>query len=289
MESHPSLSSQNSILDHGIDELELTSALTDLEVVDEFFAAALDFVYKFELISQNLIMVTIFLFGGSFGDAFVGSIRANYFVAIAFASWIIETVINYKIGVMDPVARLIQAAWARRLNLTPVLGVMYMNYFFVQFSLGGLSMITLERPTTWDELPSGNQAWTLHLICAMLVLKTFQYFLFFLLKAWTYIFRMVPCCDYLLMRGRYFVRSRPIRRFLKNNQIDRKAKGDDDEMCTICHAGLNKDSIVRMQCGHEYHQYCIGQWLFISTKCPLCKQDVDLSYIPEKKPLLHQV
>jgi len=284
MESHPSLSSQNSVLNHGIDELELTSALTDLEVVDEYFAAALDFVYKFELISQNLIMVLVFLGGGSFGDAFVGSIRANYFVAVAFASWIIETVISYKIGLMDPVARLIQAAWARRLNLTPALGVMYVNYFFVQFSLGGLSMTTLERSTTWNELSSEFQSWTLHLICAMLFLKTFQYFLFFLLKAWTYIFRLVPCCDYLLSK----LKARPIRRFLKNNLIDRKTKGDDDEMCTICHAGLNKDSIVRMQCGHEYHQYCIGKWLFISTKCPLCKQDVDLSYIPEKKPLLQQ-
>jgi len=33
----------------------------------------------------------------------------------------------------------------------------------------------------------------------------------------------------------------------------------------------NKEDIGTLQCGHEYHAYCIRRWLHEKNVCPICK------------------
>jgi len=274
-----SLTSQSSIISHGIEQMELGSALTDLHMIDDFFSSGLNFVYKFELVVQSVMIILAFFCSGSggFGESYIGPFQADYFVVIACTAWIAEIFIGWKIGYTDPVARLCLAALARRLHLNAYIGLLFTDYFFVQFGLGGMAMISFEH--------THNYPWTLSMICVMLMVKMMQYGFFFVLKAWTYIFRMIPCCDWLLMKARYIIRSRPITLFCKNNVYPRHKK-TDDELCAICHAQMNKDVVIRLPCKHDFHKDCIEKWFFISTRCPLCKQEVDLYHCPEARPLL---
>ncbi|CAO3622831.1 unnamed protein product [Cunninghamella blakesleeana] len=57
---------------------------------------------------------------------------------------------------------------------------------------------------------------------------------------------------------------------------------DDDSLletkteCIICKEIYEIDiSVVKMQCGHEYHQECLNHWLKQSPTCPVCRQPID--------------
>ncbi len=41
--------------------------------------------------------------------------------------------------------------------------------------------------------------------------------------------------------------------------------------CSICIRSL-KDNIKKLNCGHEFHQNCIQQWLNKNNTCPICRQ-----------------
>lgn len=51
--------------------------------------------------------------------------------------------------------------------------------------------------------------------------------------------------------------------------------------CTICSEEFHQNDlvnqIVRMPCGHVYHQQCIQKWLKISHLCPLCRYKMPCS------------
>lgn len=50
------------------------------------------------------------------------------------------------------------------------------------------------------------------------------------------------------------------------------ARGDEQEVCSICLEGLDDKVIAKLDCGHEYHVECIKEWLLRRNNfCPLCK------------------
>jgi hypothetical protein len=43
--------------------------------------------------------------------------------------------------------------------------------------------------------------------------------------------------------------------------------------CCICKDDFkDKELISKLQCGHEYHEKCIGIWIYTKPQCPLCKK-----------------
>ncbi|CAK9136614.1 unnamed protein product [Ilex paraguariensis] len=49
--------------------------------------------------------------------------------------------------------------------------------------------------------------------------------------------------------------------------------GEQPETCVICLAEYEDlEQIATLDCGHEYHMKCIGQWLRKGKCCPLCKK-----------------
>ncbi|XP_008805023.2 probable E3 ubiquitin-protein ligase HIP1 isoform X1 [Phoenix dactylifera] len=53
-----------------------------------------------------------------------------------------------------------------------------------------------------------------------------------------------------------------------------KQNEDDEEelKCPICLEEYgNKESLGRLNCGHDFHAGCIKQWLLIKNVCPICK------------------
>ena len=47
------------------------------------------------------------------------------------------------------------------------------------------------------------------------------------------------------------------------------------EHCSICYDNIEHGNIYGTPCGHIYHVQCIKQWKKISTKCPMCRQDIE--------------
>lgn len=66
---------------------------------------------------------------------------------------------------------------------------------------------------------------------------------------------------------------------IKNDNISIETKIDDkynDKECVICYDnedGINKHW-VQLQCGHQYHQLCIDQWIVKRNVCPICIRTV---------------
>lgn len=65
-------------------------------------------------------------------------------------------------------------------------------------------------------------------------------------------------------------------------QTDESGKGDDSEgseeepHCSICLCEYeNSDSLVRLPCGHVFHEDCISSWTDHNTRCPLCNFDLE--------------
>ena len=43
--------------------------------------------------------------------------------------------------------------------------------------------------------------------------------------------------------------------------------------CAICMDALPA-SYVRLPCGHAFHLMCVGRWIRLNTRCPLCRAQV---------------
>lgn len=51
---------------------------------------------------------------------------------------------------------------------------------------------------------------------------------------------------------------------------------DESPSCTICLGEYEDgDELVRLPCGHCYHNECIGAWTAEHSKCPLCNLDLE--------------
>ncbi len=46
-----------------------------------------------------------------------------------------------------------------------------------------------------------------------------------------------------------------------------------DTTCAICQDGVTCATRIR-HCGHSFHPQCIGEWLTMNTRCPVCRHDV---------------
>jgi len=60
--------------------------------------------------------------------------------------------------------------------------------------------------------------------------------------------------------------------------VAQKDLADDEEepCCTICLCEYEDgDKLVRLPCGHIYHEECIDSWTEAHNKCPLCNLDLD--------------
>ncbi|XP_057349850.1 E3 ubiquitin-protein ligase Arkadia-like [Manis pentadactyla] len=49
-----------------------------------------------------------------------------------------------------------------------------------------------------------------------------------------------------------------------------------EEQCTICLCTLEEgEDVRRLPCMHIFHRVCIDQWLATTTRCPLCRGDIE--------------
>eukprot|EP00755_Sulcionema_specki_P023157 Sspe_Gene.78213::Locus_48921_Transcript_1_1_Confidence_1.000_Length_633::g.78213::m.78213 len=62
------------------------------------------------------------------------------------------------------------------------------------------------------------------------------------------------------------------------------------EECSICMASApygteaeGSSEWSRLPCGHEYHRQCIGKWFQRSSRCPICRYDLQAT-IPTSAP-----
>eukprot|EP00493_Phyllostaurus_siculus_P024398 UN24738 len=81
-------------------------------------------------------MVLTLIFAKHLNESHISSVRGDFYVTIAFASWILELFIGWKLGYIDPVGRMINALYYRSLRLSLMNGVMYINYF--SYNLGSV-------------------------------------------------------------------------------------------------------------------------------------------------------
>jgi hypothetical protein len=61
-------------------------------------------------------------------------------------------------------------------------------------------------------------------------------------------------------------------------KIDDINNREIDTECSICRMEYEHDSIITiLPCDgkHYYHKECIGEWLEVSKKCPICKADIE--------------
>lgn len=48
--------------------------------------------------------------------------------------------------------------------------------------------------------------------------------------------------------------------------------------CPICLYQNNSDHVIRrLNCTHEFHIYCIEQWLSNETTCPICRNNLNFN------------
>ena len=50
-----------------------------------------------------------------------------------------------------------------------------------------------------------------------------------------------------------------------------KKENIKDDVCTICLLQLCDESVIELNCKHQYHENCIKEWLNHKVECPLCK------------------
>lgn len=46
---------------------------------------------------------------------------------------------------------------------------------------------------------------------------------------------------------------------------------DPLENCSICLDVFGNKNIIKLQCNHNFHKYCIYKWFHIDIRCPLCR------------------
>jgi len=57
---------------------------------------------------------------------------------------------------------------------------------------------------------------------------------------------------------------------------DQKVGLDEEPQCSICLSEYEiGEALVRLPCGHMYHEECIASWTSNHTKCPLCNVDLE--------------
>jgi hypothetical protein len=65
----------------------------------------------------------------------------------------------------------------------------------------------------------------------------------------------------------------------------RKTVGDDDDktgrQCLICLQSFAANLLVRLPCGHEDHAPCLLTWVLGSSRCHVCRESFDESFIEE--------
>ncbi|KMZ56393.1 hypothetical protein ZOSMA_96G00690 [Zostera marina] len=58
----------------------------------------------------------------------------------------------------------------------------------------------------------------------------------------------------------------------KNLRKSQANSSQENSSCSICQEQiLQNETIVMLDCGHDYHFDCIKQWLLIQNKCPNCR------------------
>jgi hypothetical protein len=55
---------------------------------------------------------------------------------------------------------------------------------------------------------------------------------------------------------------------------------NDATNCTICLEPVTSDQLVRLRCGHMFHQVCIGQAEQYQGKCPNCRTPIEYEFAP---------
>ncbi|XP_043850852.1 E3 ubiquitin-protein ligase TTC3 isoform X2 [Dromiciops gliroides] len=50
-----------------------------------------------------------------------------------------------------------------------------------------------------------------------------------------------------------------------------------DDPCIICYEELSQEHVCEMDCGHQFHKWCIEQWLKEQSTCPTCREYVLLA------------
>ena len=46
--------------------------------------------------------------------------------------------------------------------------------------------------------------------------------------------------------------------------------------CTICLETYESSSVVKLDCGHNFHKDCIEKWKIIKNACPVCREKIDI-------------
>jgi hypothetical protein len=90
---------------------------------------------------------------------------------------------------------------------------------------------------------------------------------------------------------------------LKKNNEDNKININYDDECSICFESIKKKDVAILNCKHQYHYECIGQWMssIIKNKfdtddgiCPICEEGNEIEniicrekHIPIKKIIIN--
>tara|TARA_Y100001970_G_C13851040_1_gene659340 strand:- start:153 stop:680 length:528 start_codon:yes stop_codon:yes gene_type:complete len=62
--------------------------------------------------------------------------------------------------------------------------------------------------------------------------------------------------------------------YINFNDIDDKIDNID---CSIClELFNNEDKLIKLTCGHIYHELCIEGWFNIQKVCPNCRKDINI-------------
>jgi len=86
----------------------------------------------------------------------------------------------------------------------------------------------------------------------------------------------------LVSWGRRFLRYtyQPIEKELQKRLV---TQVPTDSICCICTSPMKKgEKVVFLDCAHHFHQECITTWLYIRSRCPLCRE----RFVMETSPLL---
>jgi|TARA_B110000914_G_C15501450_1_gene466029 hypothetical protein len=60
----------------------------------------------------------------------------------------------------------------------------------------------------------------------------------------------------------------------KDNEISNcETNYSSHKCCSICIDDFKDGELIsKLKCGHEYHEKCIGIWIYTKPQCPLCKK-----------------
>ncbi|KAL1553811.1 RING-type E3 ubiquitin transferase [Salvia divinorum] len=76
---------------------------------------------------------------------------------------------------------------------------------------------------------------------------------------------------------RHLDREETIAKHIRSRLVRDETVVDEDGVCVVCLDNLvqlGNGEVARLDCGHQYHQRCIRNWLNVNNTCPLCKTTV---------------